>query len=109
MSRAKKNLKKGAVCGRDLVIANPKKRSRSEWCQSIQNFLENKMDKKNLKKDAVDGHHLVITVKLAQFLTDRAESGTSRFKMLPGASWAKKIEKWGEKKIQGRGRDQGVI
>ncbi len=28
---------------------------------------------------------LVITVKLAQFLTGRAQSGTSRFRVLPGA------------------------
>ncbi len=40
---------------------------------------------------------LVITVKLAQFLTDRAQSGTNRFRMTPGVSWTKKIEKGGEK------------
>ncbi len=44
------------------------------------------MDKKILKKDAVDGRHLVITVKLAQFLTDRTQSGINRFRMLPGVS-----------------------
>ncbi len=54
------------------------------------------------------GRDLVITVKLAQFLTDRAHSGTNRFRIFPGVSWAKKIEK-GSEKIQGRGRDQGVI
>ncbi len=48
------------------------------------------MDKKILKKDAVDGRHLVITVKLAQFLTDRTQSGINRFRTLPGVSWAKK-------------------
>ncbi len=49
------------------------------------------------------GRDLVITVKLAQFLTDRAQSGTSRFRMLPGVFWAKKIEKGGEKKFKGVG------
>ncbi len=72
MSRTKKIFKKDAVDGRQLVIANPKKRSRSEWCQSIQNFLENKIDKKNFEKKFMLGRDLVITVKLAQFLTDRA-------------------------------------
>ncbi len=48
------------------------------------------------------GRDLVITVKLAQFLTDGAQSGTSRFRMLPGVSWAKKIEKWGEQKFKTR-------
>ncbi len=43
------------------------------------------------------GRDLVITVKLAQFLTNRAQSGTNRFRMLPGVSWVKKIEKGGEK------------
>ncbi len=43
-------MKKGAVWGRDLVIANPKKKSRSKWYQSIQNFLENKIGKKKFEK-----------------------------------------------------------
>ncbi len=55
------------------------------------------------------GRDLVITVKLAQFLTDRAQSGTKRVGMLLGVNWEKKNGKGGEKKIQGRGRDQGVI
>ncbi len=56
----KKKFEKRGREGRHLVIANPKKRSRSEWCQSIQNFLENKMDKKKFEKRGRDGHHLVI-------------------------------------------------
>ncbi len=48
--------------------------------------------KKNFEKKFMVGRDLVITVKLAQFLTDRAQSGTSRFRMLPGVSSAKKIE-----------------
>ncbi len=32
------------------------------------------------------GRDLVITVKLAQFLTDTAQSGINRFRMLPGVS-----------------------
>ncbi len=38
------------------------------------------------------GHDLVITVKHAQFLPDRTQSGINRFRMLPGVSWAKKLK-----------------
>ncbi len=60
---------------------------------------------KKFKAWAWPGRGLVITVKLAQFLTDRAQSGTSRFRMLPGVSWAKRKLKKEVKKFQGRGRD----
>ncbi len=86
VSRAKKNLKKKAVWGRDLLIANLKEKSRSKWYQSIQNFLENKINKKNFEKKFMLGRDLVINVELAQFLTDRAQSGINRFRMLPGVS-----------------------
>ncbi len=54
------------------------------------------------------GRDLVITVKLAQFLTDRAQSGTNRFRMLPGESWAKNKLKKEVKKNSCYERDQGV-
>ncbi len=53
------------------------------------------------------GRDLVITVKLAQFLTDRAESGTSRFRRLPGVSWAEKLKNEVKKKIKGEGVARG--
>ncbi len=59
----------------------------SEWYQSIQNVTGSVLSKKKIfEKKFMLGRDLVITVKLAQFLTDRAESGTSRFRMLPGVS-----------------------
>ncbi len=67
------------------MTADQKKRSNSEWYQSIQNFLEKNKDKNSEKKFML-WRDLVITVKLAQFLTDRAQSGTDRFRMLPGVS-----------------------
>ncbi len=39
------------------------------------------------------GRDLVSTIKLAQFLTDRSQSGTNRLRMLPGVYWAKKLKK----------------
>ncbi len=36
---------------------------------------------------------LVITVKLDQLLTNRAQSGTNRFRILAGVSWTKQIWK----------------
>ncbi len=42
--------------------------------------------------------YLVITVKLAQFLIDRAQDRTNRFRILPGVSRKNKIEKEVKKK-----------
>ncbi len=55
-----------------------------------------------------EGRDLVITVKHAQFLIDRAQSGTNRLRMLQGVSWKKKLKKE-VKKNSCYGRDQGVI
>ncbi len=38
---------------------------------------------KNFEKKFMLGRDLVITIKLAQFLTDRAQSGTNRFRECP--------------------------
>ncbi len=47
---------------------------------------EQKQIEKGGEKNSYYGRDLVITAKLAQFLTDRAQSGTNRFRIFPGVS-----------------------
>ncbi len=67
------------------------------WYQSIQNFTGNVPSKKNFEKTLnnvcktrtggqffAKSRDLVITVRLAQFLTDRARSTTNRFRIFRG-------------------------
>ncbi len=59
----------------------------------LPSVLSKKKLKKAVKKNSFYGRDLVITIKLAQFLIDRAQSGTYRFRILPGVSRTKKFEK----------------
>ncbi len=59
---------------------------------------QNKIEKGGGKKFIL-WRDLVVTVKLTQFLTDRAQSGNNRSRILPGVSLTKNLKKEVKKKF----------
>ncbi len=100
-----KNFEKVIMWSRDLVIADQKKRSRDKsGANRFSISWRTKVTKKFWENIHVRVWFSDYRQTRSKFLTDRAQSGTIQFRMLPGVSWTKKkIEKGGEKKFKGMG------